>query len=281
VALDSGIRATGTFSFITGLEVLAFVGFWSGLVLLSLGRISWEQTGGLGALIAALGCGLVSVSRAPIVVGALMVVIWAWCSRGLLFGHENRFRFMPLVLVLVFCAGLARGFMGLGRAVLDRHLTGGDTLVERAFGQVGQAVDALTVAPFGLGFGTEQIAGNYASNGIMGFRTFEEQLPRLILETGLFGLLGFLMISFGAILALQTAKRKAACRERGMLLATQLLLLVLFYTNVVFNHVASSFAWVIFAAVLSSCSQFETQGVFFHAKRRRRKDHFYRPGVAS
>jgi uncharacterized membrane protein HdeD (DUF308 family) len=63
---------------------------------------------------------------------------------------------------------------------------------------------------------------------------------------------GFLMVCSGAIVTLQLAKQQVATKaERAVLLMTQLLLLSIFYTNIIFNHTASSFVWLIFIAVLS------------------------------
>jgi hypothetical protein len=250
--LESGIRATGTFSFITGLEVFAFVGVWAGMVLLSLAPGPWTHAGGLVTIGAALGCGLASVSRAPLIIGPGMLIAWAWYSRKGL-SHLRAIFLSVLLITLTILVGLAPVLMRLGQAVVERHAAGGDSFTERAFGQFGEGWRAACWAPFGVGLGTEQVGGNYASKGVMTFTTFENQVPRLILETGLPGLLGFLIICAGAILALQRAKGSSSNpQKRAMLLATQLLLGCLFYTNVVFNHTASAFAWMIFAAVMAS-----------------------------
>ena len=177
-----------------------------------------------------------------------MLITWAWYSRKG-FRHAKALGLLLPILTLGISLGLTPVFVKLGRAVLERHETGGDTFVNRAFGQFEEAVEAAALAPFGFGFGSEQVAGNYAAKGEMTFCTFENQLPRLILETGVPGLLGFLTICVGSILSLQRAKKTLANQQaRSMLLATQLLLVCLFYTNVVFNHTASSFSWLIFAA---------------------------------
>jgi hypothetical protein len=250
-ALESAIRATGTFSFITGLEVCAFVGIWAGMVLLSVAPGAGTQAGGLVTIFAAFGCGLASISRAPLIAGAGVLSAWAWSSRTW-FKHSRAICLSTLIITVMIIAGLAPMLLGLGRAVVERHETGGDTFVNRAFGQLNEAVEAAAMSPFGAGCGSEQIGGNYASKGVMTFTTFENQMPRVILETGVLGLAGFLMICAGAILALQNSKKGMSnSRMRATLLATQLLLACLFYTNVVFNHTASAFAWLIFAAVMA------------------------------
>jgi O-antigen ligase len=75
----------------------------------------------------------------------------------------------------------------------------------------------------------------------------------MILETGIIGLLGYFVVCAGALLALQRAKRRAQnAGARAALLATQLLFLPFYYGSVLFNHTASAFVWMIFAAVLAA-----------------------------
>ena len=253
VELDSGVRATGTFSYISGLGVMSGVGVWAGLALLSLSRRPWEQVGGYVALAAGLGCGLASVSRGPVVIDLAMVVVWMVASRV---GHRLIGR---SVLAVVLVAGLAWGigsvatFSRLGQDLLKRNEQAGDTIQERAFGQLAEAGEAIESEVQGRGLGTEQVGGNYARSGEMTFTTYESQLPRIVLETGVAGLVGFLVICGGALWALQRARREASAREENaMLLATQLLLLPMFYSNIIFNHTTSAFVWMIFAVVLAN-----------------------------
>ena len=275
--LESGIRATGTFSFITGLEVLTFVGIWAGMVLLSVAPRAWTQAAGLVTICAAFACGLASVSRAPLLAGVGALMAWAWYSR-MWFRHSRAVFLSILLLLLAIAAGLAPVFMRLSRAVLERHQSGGDTFANRAFGQFDEAMQAVVLAPFGCGFGSEQIAGNYAAKGQMTFTTFENQLPRLILETGVPGLLGFLTICAGSIVSLQRAKKELVKPQtRSVALATQLLLVCLFYTNVIFNHTASAFAWLLFAAALAAIPGSEHCSLYDSKRLLQRRSRFHRP----
>ena len=71
----------------------------------------------------------------------------------------------------------------------------------------------------------------------------------------LLGLAGFLVICAGPVLALEVAKRHSETGgEKAALLATQLFLASMFAGNVVFNHTASAFVWMIFAAATASTS---------------------------
>jgi len=158
-----------------------------------------------------------------------------------------------LMILAAFALGVGSGARQMVNAVLERHEQGGDSFQERAFGQLSQAAAVAGVAPFGSGLGTEQVAANYAATRTMKFTTFEDQMPRLILETGVLGLVGFIIICSGAIRAMQQAKRATEDRRmHAVLLVSQVLLGCLFYTNVIFNHIASAFVWLIFTAVMAA-----------------------------
>jgi O-antigen ligase/polysaccharide polymerase Wzy-like membrane protein len=251
--LASGVRATGTFSYITGMSVISTVGIWAGLMLINVSKNMRTQIAALTVIGSGFGCGLASVSRGPIIAGLAMIVIWL-----LLSGAKSLLNFSSVIAGVLFVAlalilGVSSKFSSLQEGLLERHETAGDSLEGRSFGQLQEAIEVLGMAPLGMGLGKEQIGGNYYVSGEMKFTTYENQLPRLVLETGVAGLIGFILVCAGAILALQVAKRNATTRsQKAILLTTQLTLLPLFYINVVFNHTASAFVWMIFTAVISS-----------------------------
>ena len=253
VAVDSGVRASGSFAYISGMAVISSVGIWTGLALMSLASAQWQRIAAWAVLAASFGCGLASVSRGPIVVDVAILVGWMAFSQG---GFSSLIKGM---VAAAFCMVLASGiglmpvFSGLSEGLMDRSSTAGDSFNERAFGQIGEMVAALEYAPLGRGFGTEQVGGQYYATGVANFNHFESPLPRLVVETGALGLVGYLVVCAGAILALQSAKHTASSDGvKAMLLATQLLLAIMFYSNVIFNHTASAFTWIIFAAVMAA-----------------------------
>lgn len=253
VAVESGVRATGTFSYITGMAIISSVGIWAGLALMSLAKSQWQRLGAWAALAAGFGCGLASVSRGPIVVDVAMVAGWMVCSR------TNFSTLARGLVAVVFCVVIGSGigimpvFSELGQGLMQRSEGAGDSFNERAFGQLGETVSVLRTFPFGQGFGTHQVGGYYAATGTFDLSTIESPLPRMVLETGALGLAGYLLVCVGALLALQTATRQAPnAGTRAVLLATQMLLLPMFYGNVIFNHTASAFVWIIFAAVMAA-----------------------------
>jgi hypothetical protein len=259
---ESGVRATGTFSYITGMGIFSVVGVWAGMVHLSLAQTSRQRLLGWITLVAALGCGLTSVSRWSIIVDLTMFLVWLFFS-GNSFGKNVRMALSGAVLVaLAIYTGVAGTFFELQRGMALRFETAGDPLGERAFGQLAEALRALEMAPLGNGLGTEQIGRVvHITNSLSDFANFESQFPRLVMETGALGLAGFLLIFFGAVMALEVAKRRANNRShKAMLLATQLFLVPMIYTNIVFNHVASAFVWMIFTAVMASAAADDRRG---------------------
>ena len=262
VAVESGVRATGTFSYITGIGILSSMGIWAGLVLMGLARTQWQRIGAWTTLAAGFGCSLASVSRGPVVVGVAMVAGWLFLSKESISATTRG------LIAGIFCVVVASGigitpvFSELGEGLSQRNETAGDTLQQRAFGQLGETVGALKMAPLGNGFGTQQVGGQYYATGEMGFNGFESPLPRLVMETGALGLIGYLVVCAGAILALQKAKRQApSAGGRATLLATQMLLLPMFYGNLIFDHTVSAFVWMIFAAVLAGVEQSRNEKV--------------------
>jgi len=251
--VKSGVRATGTFAYLTGLGALSSVGIWTGLALMSQVKKTWQYVLVWLVIAAGFGCGLAAVSRAPVYIGLAMVGIWSCFSihnlliawRGLIVG--------VVCVVLAGIFGLSEIFQNLVQGFFDRLDTVDDTAQGRSVGQIQELFDVLTKFPLGHGFGSEQIAGQFFSTGTAAFNNYENQLPRLAMETGFIGVVGYVVICGGAIVALQSAKQAARSESaRSVLLATQILLVPFFYANLIYNHIASSFVWIIFATVMAA-----------------------------
>lgn len=249
----SGVRATGTFSYITGMAVFSLVGVWCGMVGLSLARDIRQQIFGAATLVGGVACGLASVSRGPVLMAALMLVAWLTFSE---FWASKKARALAGALLLLGGAAvfdLTSTIFDLGQGLRLRVESANDSVSDRALGQFDDALEAIGLAPFGSGLGTEQIGRSAFTMGMLANVTFESQLPRIVLELGVLGLIGFIVVSIGAVAALQASKRRCADGgEKAALLATQLFLIASFFSNIVFNHVASAFAWLIFTAVMAA-----------------------------
>lgn len=253
VATETGVRATGSFSYITGMGVFSVVGVWAGLVYLSSARSMRQQIFACVVLASGIGCGLASISRGPLLIEAVMVIIWLLASGNLMGKKTRALAAVALCVAVALVMGVTGTFSDLSQGLLQRIEASEDTVHDRAFAQLDEAVMAFEMAPFGNGLGTEQVGRFALSSGVLTHTSYESQLPRIILEVGLPGFLGFLAISIGAIVALQAVKSyHAPPGRKAALLATQLLLAATIYNNVVFNHIASAFVWMIFAAVLAS-----------------------------
>jgi hypothetical protein len=253
VATESGVRATGTFSYITGLSILSSVGVWAGLTLMSLPATTRQRMVAWSALTAGFGCALASVSRAPVVVAATMVACWLFLARENIQTLARGLVAGVFLAIVVTVAGIAPILSELGQGMMQRVETSGDTFNERAFGQLGEAARVLLEAPLGEGFGTHQVGAFYASSGNVELSRIESQLPRMVLETGILGLIGYCVVCAGALLALQQAKRDApSVGAKSALLAAQLFMLPFFYGDLIFGHVSSAFVWMILAAVLAA-----------------------------
>lgn len=251
-ATRTGVRATGTFSYVSGMTIISSVGVWAGIVLLSLSKTVRHQIFGWAVLASGIGCGLAAVSRGPIIMAGVMFSGWFLLYGGRVLKTSRSLVAGILLSVVVVFLGLTVIFADLGQGLLLRFQTSDDTTQERTLGQFTEALMAINMAPLGTGLGTEQVGRNAFSESQMSHTTFEAQLPRVVLETGVLGLAGFLVVCAGALLALQVAKSTVPVGEKSILLTTQLLLFSMFASNVVFNHVASAFVWMIFAAVMAS-----------------------------
>jgi O-antigen ligase len=111
---------------------------------------------------------------------------------------------------------------------------------------------AIMMAPFGNGLGTEQIAGNYYASGRMSFTTMESEAPRIILEIGLIGFLGVVTTYLGAIYTLWSARKITSDPKlKTVFLVVTLICAAWAFTGVLFNHVASFFFWTVVTAALA------------------------------
>lgn len=255
ITLETGVRAAGTFAFITGLGVMSTVAVWAGLSIMSLATSLLDKMMAWIAIIAGIGCALTSVSRAPLIVDGLIIAGWALFAR---LGKQRVLAVVitaTVVIVMAAAVGLTPTAERLSRAFLDRAESADDEFGERAFGQTEEAVIAVSLAPFGNGLGFEQVGGNYFSTGRLAFANFEGQFPRIVMDTTVLGLVGYLVICAGALYALQMAKRGASPSTRAFLVVTQIFLASIFYGAEVYNHTASSFGWIIFAAAMASANR--------------------------
>lgn len=254
VAYEDNVRAVGTFSYISGFAALATVGSWAGLVLVCIAqrRLFYIVAGWL-FYAASLLCALVSISRGTVIAVLAMLLAATVSGRNPIGNFIKGLAAIGGVVMISYLFNLSPTAVRLSDSIIERHETSDDTVEGRVFDPVIQIGVATTVAPLGLGFGSEQVAGVFAETGVMSLRRFEYQFPRLVMETGLVGLIGFLITCAGTLYALFSTRHEIVNEGlRRVFVLSAFLVGSLFYTNVAFNHIASYFAWMVVAVTLAA-----------------------------
>jgi len=254
VAIGDNVRATGTFSYISGLGVISVFGIWAAMVLLSSSHRLGFVVGGLSAL-SGVGCGLVSISRGPVAIGILVVALWLFFSGVLRNKSVQGFVVACALGALLIISGFGESLQHYTNTILNRHdeAQESEKLADRTIKPLFTVLDVAGVAPLGNGLGTEQVAGVWATTGTANYGHYEDPWPRLVLETGVLGVLGFIITCVGAIFALWTATKTSCClARRGVTIATLFTAASFFLTNVIYNHIASGMLWPLIALVLGT-----------------------------
>ena len=254
VEVASGVRATGTFAYITGLGIASALGVWGGIVIISLSQNKKQQTFGALAILAGFGCAFASISRGTFVVAGTMLVLWALRARKArrMLLQSSLLACVALAVAMLVVPSISNRFVKVADGTIDRFESAGDNNMTRTFGQWEEMHNAVTAHPLGTGLGTEQVGGNFAAKGKAGFTTYETQLPRIVAEFGLIGLLGFFALAFAAFYSLQRTRQPSKPRWNMVVTATQLFVMGQLYVGVVYNHSASAAVWIVMAGVLAA-----------------------------
>jgi hypothetical protein len=254
VVTDLGrVRATGTFSFISGMTAMTIVGIWTGLSLRTLSARPYDQILGLVAVAAGFICGFAALARGAVFMGLALLAV-----RVLFVGRDRQ------LLILILAGALGYGYLGIdrptSRAELEVSLTSGvfvrhsrsDSVLDRLGSWGSQLSDASVAVPLGNGFGLNQVGGRAVDTGRRVLASYEAELARLVAEVGILGVLGVLFIRVGLLLALFHAWRgMAVSPTRDALFISMATLSLFFVSNTAFNHVAAGFVWPIAAMALA------------------------------
>ena len=254
VVTDLGrVRATGTFSFITGMSAMAVVCVWSGLCLRILNAKKYDRALGLFALFTGFACGFAALSRS-----AIFMILALLAVRLLFIGRDRQ------VLIIVLVGALGYGYLSFhrptSRAELDISVTNAvfvrharaDSVMDRFTSLIQQFSDATSDVPLGNGLGLNQIGGQAVDSGHRALVSYEAELARLVAEVGVLGVLGVVIIRLGLLLALFHAWRSfPASALRDALLLTMVTIAMFLVGNTAFNHVAAGFVWPIAAIALA------------------------------
>jgi len=238
------VRASGTFSYLSGLSHFAGVSF---LFFLWRFFASHQRATrwicGVGS-IAALGCALTTGSRAPV---ANAVV-------GLCCGIAVRRRIGTLLqlgaLIGVAFAGASLFFdTSIMTAYLERSQTAGDDPKDRMLGEGSRFIEMIAEAPFGHGLGTSSQATNFEA-GMM--TTAEDARVRLVSEAGFLGaVVWVLTVSIVVFLATKTLVKRLPAASFGLgIIGAPALYAVT--AGLWFDHVATSLWWILIGVWASS-----------------------------
>jgi hypothetical protein len=252
--VNERVRATGTFSYISGFGEFAETAVWAGIVTFTIARTVRERLLGYAAVGSGFCCALVTVSRAVALISLALVVVWALV--GGQFGRKVRTAFT------IAFAALAALFLTqewdhaeeIVSTVYLRHYSekNSDTFSGRLWYQFVHPMDALAIAPLGFGLGSQQSATMLEDATRRSQGMFESPWGRTIMEVGILGLLGF-FVTLGVVFAPLIAAYRATKRSelRTVLAVTGAALMAKALLGFQFNHVTTYFFWATGASVLS------------------------------
>jgi len=253
---SSRVRATGTFSYITGFGEFAPVGVWAGIVCFSLARTVRERWLGYAALVAGLCCALVTVSRAVALISLGLIAVWALA--GGQFGRKAQILLTITVatIVAVYLGGWWDDAEEVITTVYWRHMTpqNKETIGDRLLYGYAEPLGAFAIAPLGEGLGSQQsamlVVGSDASRRALG--QYESPWGKLVLELGVAGLLGFI-VTLGVVFAPLVAiyRRCPSGGQKTALAVTGMVLLAKAAIGFPFNHVSAYLFWAVAATVLA------------------------------
>jgi O-antigen ligase len=246
------VRATGTFSYLTGFGVFGDAAIAAGLILLSTSKSPRRSNLAMLTVVGGLVCAAATVSRSVLIIGVAILTVWIIFSK-------QRTRAMTYALLVIAVGFLATALLGLWSQTAEiftttsrRHEMVHDPATRRLLTLVEAMPQAIIDAPFGNGLGTEQVGGNYYAYGRMRFSTTESEWPRIIMEIGVLGYVGVMVTYFGALYVLWSARKRIPdTKLKAVLLAAVLICAAWAFTGVIFNHVTSFYFWVFISAALA------------------------------
>jgi hypothetical protein len=248
------VRVSGTFSYLMGIANMAIMGSWAGCYLI---LVHPRRPWGYIFVLAALTCGAAALSRIGLFFSLFIITFTLFsASRGII----------PGVLLACILAGLTffshsddEGYnsqVGLIEGTFARHQFG-DSIADRAAHTTGGLPTVLEDTPLGHGLGAGQ-GGEAAASGA-GNRQYqagaEQELPRIAWEIGIIGLLGILIFrtTLLTVLGLAWFRNRGSSPAMYHLRRVSLLTILMYFAyNTVFDHVASTFTWIITTVALAS-----------------------------
>lgn len=237
---SQNVRATGSFSYITGLSIGALVGQAAGMYLTTISRSPRGRWVGLLAIFAALICGFSTVSRGTILAQTVVFGIWLVVARKRLINL-----LVPIVILgaLFFIVDFDKeSLLKVVTAVGSRNAIADDSYFGRFSAIFLDASDQIVRNPLGGGLGlTQNVSGGFSVAEV------ETELGRIVFEIGVTGFLGFLLLYWGAVAwLLHKYWSMQNMENRTIVLGAALGCGVLVFGGVVFNHISCAAFWGVF-----------------------------------
>lgn len=244
-----GTRASGTFSYISGMAAFGVFGFsialWRSLLPASHRYKLWAGF----AAAAAVCCALESGSRAPVVVFAAMFLAATLVAR--------RVKVFLRVWAALFSIGIAVLFIlgpGIMAAFVERWETTDDTIIGRIMGEnvKGNLVSLILANPVGIGLGRSTGYGYY-ENVLADSQpeSFDDGGSNALLESGLPGLMGLWVITLPLVVLVVRGLKSKAHEFRCATAVLGVFSTYAVWTGIWYNHTATAFTWVSVAIWLS------------------------------
>jgi hypothetical protein len=246
-AAEQKVRATGTFSYITGLSSFATCAFCLFLSRLMVDRGKSRTSLYAAAVGAAVCCGMVTGARSFLVFGALACV----CSLAVF--HDGRSLRKVLALAVVLGGfGLSLS-TGVGSTFWNRwSQTDEEDFTNRVTGggTVASYLAMLGENPMGVGLGHGATANEFLKlqgDASLGLNLAEDTRQRATGEAGLFGILGILCTVIVVLLPFLRYRRSPDAAIRGYSAIVGLPAAVMSTGPLWYDHNATALWWLVFA----------------------------------
>jgi hypothetical protein len=263
VASESGhARATGTFSYIGGMNTMTIAAAWAGTYLFMSRTRVISRAFGITVIFSGIICALLAMSRGGMVLWLITVAGGVLCFRRV------RELFLITTLALAglgyfFFAGAPEEHQEAGvYDVAMKRFQNADTFTHRTSYFFDDLFIAFTEYPIGVGLGVGQ-PGGYVSESTkearLGIQPLENEPARIIQEVGILGLAGVFIIRLLPFAVIVPRWKKCTNRKRLALYAAWIpFLLVVAISNLAFNHTFSSLYWCLVAVICGAAELSET-----------------------
>lgn len=256
---ESNIRASGPFVFISGMSHLSILGTWVGcLFIFSRPKVF---AFGIIFLVAALACAAAALTRNGLFSSLIILLGAIVLSRNGLWLAAIFAAMVLMVSPMISVDAITEGEGSLATATFRRHAkSDSDSMMERIQMYSDQGFDAMELTPDGIGIGRCQsyewkkaVAAGEKTPGAW----YEMEYARIIVEVGLVGLLGVLIMRLSFLWVVWQTYIRSRSRAGSLfpnLPAASMLALSLFFVGniLVFDHVACFYAWTVGVMTLAA-----------------------------